>query len=77
MENIMNYLNKYFKAFYKPELSPETNLFENGALDSMGIVTLISNISDDFQLNIEPEDINEENFQSIKNIATLIAKKQQ
>ena len=52
----------------------ETALIEGGVLDSFDIVTLISEISDTFDVTISAEYILPENFNSAKALYALIQK---
>lgn len=65
----------YFAQFYKQSLKDTDNLFVSGALDSMGIVNLMAYIEEKLGIMIDPDDINEENFSTIKNIVALIERK--
>lgn len=76
MDKINNYLIDYFNRNYGHQVQLTDNLFENGALDSMGIVGLITELSDQFEVSFEPEDINENNFESIEKISELVSSKQ-
>jgi len=76
LESITEYLKEYFKNNYRSDLEVTESLFDTGALDSMGIVELITKISNDFDISIEPEEINEDNFETIKSIASLVVSKQ-
>ena len=49
-------------------------LIDNGILDSLDIVTLITEISDEFDVSIPAEEIIPENFNSATAIMALITK---
>ena len=51
----------------------ETNLFDSGALDSLGFVQLLALLEQEFGLTVSLEDLQEENFRSIARIAELVA----
>ncbi|MGJ8633110.1 MAG: phosphopantetheine-binding protein [Luteolibacter sp.] len=53
----------------------ETDLHAEG-LDSLALMQLILLLESEFNITISPEDLNRENFSSLKKIATLISKKQ-
>ncbi len=69
MDKLMEILN---------ELHPDTDfanregLVRDGILDSLDIVTLITEINDKFSLSIPSHEINSENFDSVRNIRLLI-----
>ena len=50
----------------------EENLIDDGILDSLDIVTLITDINDAFDVSIPPEEILPENFNSAKALWELI-----
>ena len=52
----------------------EKNLFEAGLLDSFDMVNLVTGLETEFDIEIEPEDIDLENFQSISAICKLVQK---
>ena len=52
----------------------ETHLIDNGILDSLDIVTLITEINDEFDVSIPAEEIIPENFNSANAIMALINK---
>ena len=54
------------------EIKRETGLITDGVLDSLDIVTLVTDINDAYKINIGAEDISRENFDSIESICALI-----
>ena len=56
------------------DFSSETHLIDNGILDSLDIVTLITEINDEFDVSIPAEEIIPENFNSANAIMALINK---
>ena len=68
-------LRDYFSTTYKENISDNDNLFLLGAVDSMGIMTLIQHLEEHFKIAIDPEDISAENFESLNTIETLIVSK--
>ena len=57
-------------------LEGRTDLVESGDLDSMTILNLISDISDEFDVEIPVSEVVPENFQSPEEIMALIEKLQ-
>lgn len=56
------------------ELADDTDIFGLG-LDSINAMSLISNVQDAFEINLETSEINFENFQNIATIVQMIEKK--
>jgi len=52
----------------------EDDLIGNGVLDSLDIVTLITEINSEFDISIPAEEIMPENFNSVKAIYDLICR---
>lgn len=59
-----------------PDIDFETaeSLVDDGILDSLDIVTLITEINDAFDISIPAEEIIPENFNSAKSLYALICK---
>ncbi len=53
--------------------SAETDLFETGALDSMGFVELLAQLEREFRIEVVLGDIEMDNFRSIGRIADFVA----
>jgi acyl carrier protein len=69
---MQNSILEYFKTFYKGDLTVKTDLFAVGALDSIGIVALITFLEANHGVAIDPADINEDNFKTIEAISKLV-----
>ena len=54
------------------DFSTESGLIENGVLDSLDIVTLVTEINETFDVSIPADEIVPENFDSEKSIYALI-----
>lgn len=72
MENkIIDILNGIRPEF---DFSEDVNFIEEGMLDSFDVVSLVSELEENFGININGVDILPENFSSIENIKSLINK---
>lgn len=50
----------------------ETRLVDDGILDSLDIVTIIAELSDEFDIEIPPQEIIEDNFNSAQGLANMV-----
>jgi acyl carrier protein len=57
-------------------LTPETSLISSGIIDSLSLIRLINFIESHFGVTIEDHEVVVENFETLNNLATLIASKQ-
>lgn len=69
MEELLKILNGMHPEI---DFTVEDDLIGGGILDSMNIVTLITEINDQFDISIPAEEIIPENFDSAASIWTLI-----
>lgn len=56
------------------ELAEESDIFSLG-LDSINAMTLISNLQDQFNFQLETDEINFENFQNVDSILAMVQAK--
>ena len=57
------------------EVPPDEPLIENGVLTSLQTVELVTFLEERFEIMVEDEEFDEENFGSIEAIASLVASK--
>ena len=50
------------------------NLLENGIIDSFDMANIVAALEENFNIEIDGEDIVPENFMSVKNITEMIGK---
>ncbi len=55
------------------DIEGSEDFFEDG-LDSMGVMTVISMLQDEFSVEIAPEDITADNFGTLDEIAALMGR---
>jgi acyl carrier protein len=78
MDEIKNDLFAYVKenTFKETDsLQPDTMIFVEGILDSMGFALLLDYLETKFQISAEDSDLVEENFESINALAEFITRK--
>ena len=74
-------MDKLLQLLYtiRPDLdfATEKNLIDNKVLDSFEIITIVSEINEYFEVNINVSDMEPENFNSAHAMWELIIRKQQ
>jgi acyl carrier protein len=56
----------------RSELAPDFPLIENHVIDSLGMLTLVSALEDEFGIDVEDEDLVPDNFGTIGQIAAFV-----
>lgn len=59
------------------KIKEDTLLFGEGLFDSLGFLSLISFLNEEFGIEVENNELSEENFESIKAVLDFIARKKQ
>lgn len=57
------------------EISDDDDLFEEGVLESLTLAIMIPALEEEFQIEIDPEEIVPENFSTINSITSLVARR--
>ena len=70
-DKIFNILTEIRPEF---DFSANVNFIEEGMLDSFDVVTLVTELDNQFGISIDGMDILAENFSSVENIITLLNK---
>lgn len=52
----------------------ETSLVDDGLFDSLEVMTIVTEIDDRFHVEIDPDDVIAENFNSVEKMLALIEK---
>ena len=73
MEKLLEILNDIRPDI---EFENETALIDSGILDSFDIVSIISELNDEFDIHIRVNDLSPENFNSVDKMMALIARLQ-
>ena len=68
--------NIFSQVLYREVPSPQADLFETGALDSMGLVELLFTLEQQFGFQPDIGDLDLDQFRSIERIAGLVEAKQ-
>ena len=57
------------------DLKEDSALFTSGAIDSFGIIELISELENKYKIHLNDEDLSKGNFETVEAIANLIDRK--
>jgi acyl carrier protein len=73
-EQIRNFISEI--TFTESEkINEDTLLFEEGIFDSLGFLSLISFINEEYGIEVANDELSEENFESIKAVVAYITRK--
>ena len=74
IENLMKDIYAYIKneINYSKDFAVGTNIIEEGLIDSMGVLTLVSFLETKYAIEIDLEEITVDNFATVKNIAEFV-----
>lgn len=65
LENVCNKNNVDYR---------KCNLIESGILESLALMQLLSALEEEYDIEIDIDDVNEENFSTVNNIIKLVKK---
>ena len=77
-ETIKNEIKKYIieaSLTDTNKIKEDTLIFDTGLLDSMGLLFLIEFINENYQVEVDDEELNPKNFESINSIVAFIDSK--
>lgn len=75
-EEIRKFIADNFMIGQNPAgLDRETSFLDNGIIDSLGVLELVSFIEDRFGVEVKDDELIPENLDSINNLLTYITKK--
>ena len=75
--SIEEQLLEYFKENGGEEVELETPLVEDGIIDSMGVIELISFIKTTYNIEIDMDDLTIDNFATVNDIMNFILLKRE
>ena len=74
IEQIRNFISEItFTELEK--INEDTNLFEEGIFDSLGFLSLISYLDEEYGIEVGNDELSEDNFATIRAVANFISKK--
>lgn len=71
-EKIREFLGEYFE---NQELGDDDNIFEAGVVNSLFAMQLVNFVEQEFDITIDNEELDLENFKDINSIASLVESK--
>lgn len=75
-ESIKEFVVENFLFGDEGKLQNDTDFFEENIIDSTGILELVCFVEETYDLTVSDEEIVQENFSSINNVASFVEKKQ-
>jgi len=57
------------------DLQPDDSLLGKGVIDSTGVLELVTFLEEHYAIKVEDDEVTPDNLDSIKNVATYVAKK--
>ena len=72
---IKEFILKHFPRVRKQDFSYDAPLLESRIIDSLGVLELVPFLEEEFKIGITDEELNRDNFFSIRHIGTFIEKK--
>ncbi len=69
-------VDNFMMGMNPEELSDSDSLLDKGIIDSTGVLELVGFLEENYQIQIEDEELVPENLDSVNNLANFIQKKQ-
>ena len=73
-QKIKEFIIENFLFGEESDLNDDTSFLEEGIIDSTGVLELIEFLEEDFEIEIDDEDMIPENLDSLNNLEKFIAK---
>lgn len=70
---VKEFLSRYFKNH---DLQPDEDIFALGFVNSLLAMQLVAFVEKEFGIRVEDEDLDLDNFRTVRAIANLVARKQ-
>ncbi len=74
-DRIRTFIHQRFPVARERKLGDEDSLLESGAIDSLGILDVVSFFEDEFKVRLEDEELVPENFDTVAALARLVESK--
>ena len=74
-EQLKEFIVARFPSARNRSLQPTDKLLENGILDSLGVLDLVTYIEEAFNICVDDDDLSPENFKTIGCVAAFVRQK--
>ncbi len=68
-------ITEYLFGTQTNELPDDLNLVENGIIDSLAVLKLVAYMENEFDITLEPEEIDMDNLNSVQTLTAIVEKK--
>ena len=75
LSNVKNFIVNNFLFGENGQLHNDTSFLESGIIDSTGILELVTFLEENYEIQIQDDELVPENLDSLKNVAAFINKK--
>ncbi len=75
-EKIRTFMTEQFLFEFDDEITPRTNLFTTGIIDSFGFVELVAYLEAEFGIKFTDEELLSGRFNSFKSLVSIVKEKQ-
>lgn len=69
---ITKFITNSFASARRQKINEDTNLLENGVVDSMGVLELVTFLQDEFSLAVSDDQLSPENFQDVRSMVRFV-----
>lgn len=75
-QKIRDFMTEQFLFEFDDEITPRTNLFTTGIIDSFGFVELVAYLEAEFGIKFTDEELLSGRFNSFKSLVSIVKEKQ-
>lgn len=75
LERIRKFIVEHIPKARQLNIQDDDQLLENGLLDSLGILDVVTYLEEEFGISISDDDLTPENFQSIRTMFVYVQRK--
>jgi acyl carrier protein len=72
---LRRFLREHFPVARQTDLSDDAPLLDSGIVDSLGILELVNFVTETFGVAVSDEDLQPENFSSIRRLALFVERR--